>query len=189
LELTPVTTRNATAEQILDAAEKRVRVGGYDAMSFRDLADDVAVKSASVHYHFPAKSDLGVALVERYRACFFEELAARTEATTPRQKLVAFVSLYRDALDKGGAICLCGMLGAESGGLPEVVARTVRGFFEANIAWVRAALEEGALSEAANDDATLFVATLQGALILSASLDDLGVYDAAARRILQPFRV
>jgi TetR/AcrR family transcriptional repressor of nem operon len=184
-----VTTRNATAEQILDAAEKRVRVGGYDAMSFRDLADDVAVKSASVHYHFPAKSDLGVALVERYRARFFEELAARTGSAAPRQKLVAFVSLYRDALDKGGAICLCGMLGAESGGLPEVVARTVRGFFEANIAWVRAALEEGALSDAANDDATLFVATLQGALILSASLDDLGVYDAAARRILQPFRV
>ena len=43
------------------------------------------------------------------------------------------------------------------------------------------------MSDAAQDDATLFVATLQGALILSASLDDLGVYDAAARRILQPF--
>ena len=182
-------TRNATAEQILDAAEKRVRVGGYYAMSFRDLADDVAVKSASVHYHFPAKADLGVALVERYRDRFFEELAKRTASATPRQKLGAFVALYRDALEKGEAICLCGMLGAESGGLPDTVARTVRGFFAANIAWVRAALDEGALSDAAQDDATLFVATLQGALILGASLDDLGAYDAAARRILQPFRV
>ena len=181
--------RNATAEQILDAAEKRVRTGGYNAMSFRDLADDVAVKSASVHYHFPAKADLGVALVKRYAERLFEELASRTRSATPRQKMLAFVAVHRDALDRGGAICLCGMLGAESGGLPEVVARAVRSFFETNIAWVRATLEEGSLSDAPQDDAILLVGGLQGALILAASLNDIGVYDAAARRLLRPYPV
>ena len=51
---------------LLNAAERRVRRSGYNAVSFRDLADDVGIKSASVHYHFPQKADLGVALVERY---------------------------------------------------------------------------------------------------------------------------
>lgn len=183
-----MTARNATAELILDAAEKRIRTGGYYAVSFRDLADDVSVKSASVHYHFPAKTDLGVALVKRYRQRFFEDLDVRTGKATPRQKLRAFVEAYRDVLDQGGTICLCGMLGAESGGLPDAVTRTVRAFFEANIAWIRAALEEGSLSDTPKDDATLFVATLQGALILAASLDDITVFDAAAQRVLRPFR-
>ena len=180
--------QSATAEQILDAAEKRFRLNGYYGVSFRELADDVSVKSASVHYHFPAKADLGEALVKRYRNRFFEDLASRTGAATPRQKLRAFAAAYRDALEKGGAICLCGMLGAESSGLPKAVARAVRGFFEANIAWVGSVLEEGSLSDAPQDDAALIVATLQGALILASSLDDLSVYDAAARRILRPFR-
>ena len=179
--------RNATADLILDAAEKRVRTVGYHAASFRDLADDVSVKSASVHYHFPAKTDLGVALVGRYRQRFFDHLAARTGSATPQKKLETYVAAYRDAIDSSGTICLCGMLGAESGGLPDEVAGAVREYFEANIAWVRAALKEGALSDAPKDDATLFVATLQGALILAVSSNDVAVFDAAARRLLRPF--
>jgi len=49
-------------DKILDAAEKRVRGAGFSAMSFRDLASDVGIKSASVHYHFPTKPDSYVAL-------------------------------------------------------------------------------------------------------------------------------
>jgi TetR/AcrR family transcriptional repressor of nem operon len=184
-----VSERSATAEQILEAAERRVRNNGYNAVSFRELAEDVSVKSASVHYHFPTKADLGVALVKRYRERFFEELKARSASASPRQKLKAFVAAYRDALDTGKAICLCGILGAEANGLPKSVSRAVRSFFEANIAWVEATLDDGSLSDTPRDDAAAMVAALQGALILAASLDDLSVYDAAARRMLRPYRV
>lgn len=183
-----MTAQNATAEQILDAAEKRFRLNGYYGVSFRELADDVSVKSASVHYHFPSKADLGVALVDRYRERFFADLDARAGSATPRQKLRALVAAYRDALETGGAICLCGMLGAETNGLPKAVARAVRAFFETSISWVSAVLEEGSLGDAPKDDATLIVATLQGALIVAASLGDIAVYDAAARRTLRSFR-
>jgi len=40
---------------------------GFTAMSFRDLACDVAIKSASMDYHFPTKHDLGEALVKPKR--------------------------------------------------------------------------------------------------------------------------
>lgn len=46
-------------EKILAAAEKRVRHVGYNAVSFRDLAADVGVKSSSVHYHFLKKKIWG----------------------------------------------------------------------------------------------------------------------------------
>jgi TetR/AcrR family transcriptional repressor of nem operon len=68
-------------DKILDAAEKRVRGAGFSAMSFRDLASDVGIKSASVHYHFPTKPDLGEALVDRYTSQFKEHLERRWTAT------------------------------------------------------------------------------------------------------------
>ena len=41
-----------TRLDILDTAEQRMRDVGYHSVSFRDLADDLGIKSASVHYHF-----------------------------------------------------------------------------------------------------------------------------------------
>ena len=37
---------NATAERILDAAETRIKLTGYNAVSFRELADAVSVTTA-----------------------------------------------------------------------------------------------------------------------------------------------
>jgi TetR/AcrR family transcriptional regulator, transcriptional repressor for nem operon len=54
-------------DQLLDATERRMRAGGYHAVSFRDVAADVGIRSASVHHHFPQKADLGTALVRRYQ--------------------------------------------------------------------------------------------------------------------------
>ena len=51
-----------------------MRAVGYNAVSFRDLADDLKVKNASIHYHFRKKADLGVELVERYTERFEERL-------------------------------------------------------------------------------------------------------------------
>ena len=51
---------------ILDAAEARMRLGGFNGFSFRGIAADVGVKSSSVHYHFPTKETLAAAVIHRY---------------------------------------------------------------------------------------------------------------------------
>ncbi len=128
-------TENARADQVLDAAERRVRAGGYHAVSFRDLAADVGIRSASVHHHFPQKADLGLALVERYHERFLAGLADARDRP-PAERLRAFCAAYRQAFRAADAVCLCGMLAAESRGLPDRVGAAVRDFFAANIAWV-----------------------------------------------------
>ena len=60
--------------EILDAAERAIRDRGYNAVSFRDLAAAVGVKSASVHHHFPTKADLGAAVARRYAERFLDAL-------------------------------------------------------------------------------------------------------------------
>src|SRR5262249_51075008 len=54
------------ATEIMDAAERRMRIGGFNGFSFREIAADVGVKSSSVHYHFPTKEKLAAAVIHRY---------------------------------------------------------------------------------------------------------------------------
>ena len=49
---------SSTTERIIAAAETRMRDAGFHGVSFRDIASDVGIKSASVHHHFPTKEDL-----------------------------------------------------------------------------------------------------------------------------------
>jgi len=170
--------RNDTTAQLLDAAEYRMRRGGYNSVSFRDLASDTNIKSSSVHYHFPKKEDLGIALIDRYAARFFDALMlASRQAKTPKEKLSAFRAVYRDALYKDKAVCLCGLLGAEMAGLPSTLADGVKAFFEANIKWVSDALPADLAKSERYKRASTLVAAHQGAMMMANSNDDHKLFD------------
>jgi TetR/AcrR family transcriptional regulator, transcriptional repressor for nem operon len=175
-----------TINRLLDAAEKRIRTSGYHAVSFRDLAMDLGIKSSSVHYYFRQKEDLGVALVHRYQKQF-ERALANISQDSIIQRLQAFCGLYRTSLVINDALCLCGMLGVESGGLPEPVVKAVQRFLQGNIDWVAQVLPaEIPLAERQSQAATL-VAGLQGAMMLAVCMQDLSYFDQAVKHLLQPY--
>jgi AcrR family transcriptional regulator len=60
-------TKTDMREAVMTAAKATVQSHGYNALSFRELAKEVGIKSASVHYHFPTKGDLGAALARHVR--------------------------------------------------------------------------------------------------------------------------
>jgi AcrR family transcriptional regulator len=57
-----------TAERRMDLAEAHIRSAGYGGFSFRDLAAEIGIKSASVHHHFPTKATMTAAVARRYGA-------------------------------------------------------------------------------------------------------------------------
>lgn len=167
-----------TRETILDAAERGLRRGGYDAVSFRDVAETVGVKSASVHHHFPKKADLARAVVARYAERFLSTLGRPDDpAETPRDRLARLAAAYRIALTGEGTGCLCAVLGAVCSALPEPVASEVARFFERLVDWIATALD-GAGRNAPTPMET--IAALQGAMVLAiatgrpAALDEVG---------------
>jgi len=175
--------------QLLDAAEMHIRKNGYNAVSFRDLADQLGIKSASVHYHFRKKEDLGLALVARYGSGFFEALERNAKtARTEAEKLDAFVKTYRRALTGSDAICLCGMLGAETTSLPEPLSQKVAEFFEANITWLIENLPAAWSKDNKTRRAQQILATLQGAMMLSINLKSASFFDAAATGLMADLR-
>jgi TetR/AcrR family transcriptional repressor of nem operon len=107
--------------EIMDAAERRIRTAGYNGFSFRDIASDVGVKSSSIHYYFPAKEDLGVAVARRYRERFFEGLLDISGPPETRLR-----TAYGKAMEKDGQMCLCGVLGTASASLPAQTAAYVK---------------------------------------------------------------
>ena len=70
----PKTAAASKRDEILAASESLIRKVGFNGFSTRDVADAVGIKAASVHYHFPMKSDIGVAVTERYTLRFLEDL-------------------------------------------------------------------------------------------------------------------
>ena len=58
------------ADEILEVGQEFIQTVGYDGFSYRDIADRVGIKSASVHYYFPSKSDLALAVARQYRSDF-----------------------------------------------------------------------------------------------------------------------
>ena len=55
-----------TKTQILDIAEHLVRTTGYNSFSYADISEAVGISKAAVRHHFPAKADLGLALVRNF---------------------------------------------------------------------------------------------------------------------------
>src|ERR1700753_934426 len=94
---TTVTTETRT--RILDAAERLVQRRGFNGFSYADVAGELGVTKASLHYHFPGKAELGEALIARYADRFATELERiDAEGLAPQAKLAAYASLYADVL-------------------------------------------------------------------------------------------
>jgi TetR/AcrR family transcriptional repressor of nem operon len=163
-----------TAEAIMDATERRIRTAGYSGFSFREVAADVGVKSASVYYHFPTKSALTAAVVRRYNE---RALGTAQAAVAAGQGVVpAWRAVFRSALEDGAKMCLCGSLGAIAGDLTPEVTHEVRQFFERSIA----SLVAGGLTL---ERATQVLATLEGAILMASAQSDPAVFDRATTNL------
>ena len=169
-------------QAILNAAQAKVRLGGYNNFSFRELADEVGIKSASVHYYFPTKGDLGAELAHQYTNNFLASLGtpdALIEAG--KDPLECYIKLFRDALLIDEKMCLCGVLGAESASLPELLRKEVKRFFQHNIVWLEQAfirIKPGDKANA-NTQAIKTLALLEGAMLMSNALDDHEIFEQA----------
>ncbi len=170
-----------SATKILDIAERRMRQTGYNAVSYRDIAAEMGIKSASLHYHFPKKVDLGTTLVRRYAEKFRNHLELETQAISePEPRLLAFIDIYRKALKQDQLVCLCAVLGAEAPGLPPEVTSEVKAFFDDNISWLTLTYSQLGLSNP-KPRAQATLSALEGAMIVASVNEDIGIFEATAQ--------
>jgi len=179
-----------TAQRILDIAERLVQTRGFNGFSYADIAEALSVTKASLHYHFPAKADLGQRLIERYERNFLAALETiGEESDDAPEKLRRYAAIYGDVL-RNNRMCLCGMLAAEFATLPKPMREDMRHFFDENERWLTAVLQEGKrerslkFSGSAAEVAQALIGSLEGAMMIARSYGDTGRFRSVCERLL-----
>lgn len=168
---------NSKAEEITRIAQELIQTVGYDGFSYRDVAERVGIRSATIHYYFPTKSDLALAVSSQYRTDFAQATADLTSsATDPLERLDGFVAIFQDTLEELKRVCLCAMLASEANSLSNEVRQETERFFADQEKWLAATIEEGIksgqINEAVQPDsfAQMFLSALEGAMIMAMSM-------------------
>ena len=157
---------NETKTKIMDLAEHLIQVNGFNGFSYLDLANEIGIKTASIHYYFKSKDDLAVALVERLHGVYaeaFEDMDANIK--TPQKRLKALIESYK-AYIGGNKFCLCGMMSAEMQSVSPKVRKLLNICFTDFQAWLTRQFKAMGHKDA-KTQGLRFLSMLEGALLLA----------------------
>lgn len=139
--------RRDTREAILGCAEELLQRRGFGGFAYQHIAVQLGIRNAAIHYHFPSKDDLGIALVKRFRERFrvwCEAVSAHVDAWW---RLQAYFSLYVEHLEPAaageGRLCPAGALAAEFAALPDAMRYETRLLMQDMQAWLADTLDRG----------------------------------------------
>lgn len=119
--------RRDTRAEILSLAQRLFHDRGYHGFSYQDIAQELGVKNAAIHYHFASKEDLGLALIGRLRELVRKNLALfLDDPADPVGALEAYFGYYRTHCAATHSICAVGMLAAELSTVPEAMRQQAR---------------------------------------------------------------
>ena len=164
---------NPTAEKIVDLAESYMQSRGFNGFSFRDIQNELGIKTASIHYHFKTKQDLAQTVFERYLVNY-EVALKRIESQdiSAEGKIEALADIFVDVRENN-KLCLCGMYASDFYFLADGLESLLTKFVQINEDFIRKSIEQGIASghfrsgvEATQAARLIFVA-LEGGILLS----------------------
>jgi TetR/AcrR family transcriptional regulator, transcriptional repressor for nem operon len=162
----------ATANQIVDVAQEYLQKVGFHAFSYRDIADRIGIRAASIHYHFPTKEHLACAIVERVRGDAGAALVEIERAVAaPTERLRRFCALFLQTWGGGDRLCPMCMLAMGQDAIPAAAREGVMQFWSDAESWVAGVVERGQRSGEFSQSlappavARTFVAALEGAMV------------------------
>lgn len=155
-----------TKEQLKSIATRTIQEKGVNGLSFRDLAAEASIKSSSVHYYFPQKSDLIYEVAKEYTEAFSQALDKIDQSSNHSvERLDALLNLYKKNLP--GRFCLCGMLAAESNQLDGQTKDLLSKFFAQTQKWLREVIEDLPRNGATTVGLSgVLLSSLEGALLM-----------------------
>lgn len=184
-----------TNQRIVETATALMQARGYNAFSYADIADQIGIRKASIHYYYPSKSDLAQAAVARYRTRVHAALdQIARETSDAYQRLEHYVALSGSMLNGANQMCLCALLAAEQTTLPDDVRAEIQQFYAEQTNWlqevVQSGVEAGSLRIAGSPQqaAQLLLAGVEGAMLAARVYRDLAHYKAITGHLLASYR-
>lgn len=170
----------STQQKLIDSARYLIQTRGYNGFSYADVAEQVQVRKASIHHHFPTKADLAQAVIEESRAGIVEQTRLLAEAAfDPVERLRFYTGYWEKCIaDATAPFCVAGMLAAELPSLPDPLGDCVRAHFRDLSRWLETILTAGAqagvfrLRASASAEAEAFMSIVYGAMLTARAYGD-----------------
>lgn len=189
-----IVVKKSTRDLILETAQALAQARGFNAYSYADIAVELGIRKASIHYHFPYKHDLEMELLERYRSGFIAEMGnIESNVENSIERLECYAQLYANTLKKD-QICLCGMMASDAGALSVELAPPLKSFFEEHVDWLAKVIDAGESSGelsfegSARAQASVFLAALQGGLLIANGVGDEAVLKSIVGSLMNQLR-
>ena len=134
-----------TKERIMEAARLTVQDLGYSGLSFRELAKDVGIKSASDPLLLPDQGGAGRRAGPPLHGAL-RQASGCAAGAGPRPADAdgaRYTDVFADTLRNGNRMCLAGILAAERNDVPVEVRIEVVAWGEMNERWIARALGLG----------------------------------------------
>jgi AcrR family transcriptional regulator len=160
-----------TKDKIVDLADQLIKTKGFNAFSYKDISDPLAIKNAAIHYHFPNKADLGMAVLEQ-EFTLLNTGIANWESLPEDEQLRHLIASFENKCSSHMA-CIMGSLSPDYNTLPTNMQERLREFSAAVIKWVTQCLHNGrqkaifSFKGAPEDRALMIVSNLLASLLLS----------------------
>ena len=168
---TAVEPRSNTKRKILDLTQNLLLEKGYNGFSYKHISTQLGIKNAAVHYYFPTKEDLGVAIIQRVRRRFQKWIhRSSIQEMNAWGKLDWFFSIYETYSAGGNRTCFLANLEAEFDTIPPFLQEEARALNAELLDWlshlVRSGRQQGAFifEGTPENKAIIILASIQGAL-------------------------
>lgn len=179
-----------TKEKILLVAEDLIQKIGVSAMSYQHISDEIGIKKASIHHHFPKKDILIQELLNQcsdiysnhYNKIIFSDITAV-------QKLETIADMFSNTL-KNGKVCLFGMLSADINIINDDTKIELENHLTKTINLFALVFEEGQKDNTLKDDSSpsvcayAFFSALQGLQIVSRVSMNTEAFDNAIKALI-----
>jgi TetR/AcrR family transcriptional regulator, transcriptional repressor for nem operon len=185
-----------TRERLLESAMRLFLEKGYGSTSVADVLRAARANSGSLYHFFPAKHDLLLAVLERYRSEIEPRLLAPAwrGVPDPIERVFALLRVYRRLLVETDFFygCPVGSLALEIHEPDPAVRRLLAANFERWAGAVRgclAAARDRLSADADPRELSLFVlSVMEGAVMQARTHRSLEAFDASVRRLRDYFR-
>jgi len=180
----------STKDKILDLASIILQERGYNGFSYSHIAKQLGIRNAAIHYHFPAKADLGAAMIQRYQDQFDSWVNHNEQKfDNQHEKLLdAYTAIPRSFINRQHTVCPLAVLEANYTVFPDQMQLLTQSLSKQIRAWLRVILDSGrragvfTFDGLAEDKALIISAALQGASMM-AHVESVLLFESTVQQI------
>lgn len=161
-----------TKSQAIETGKALLQLKGFNGFSFQDIADELGIRKASLHYHFSSKEELGLALIADYEDAF-SQWCETVQELDPMDQLEKFCLIFYRISQDNLKICPTGVFCSDYNTLPTSMQKRLGQFHKTQSKWlektITAARKDKDVTKALSPKelASLILANIQGSLQLA----------------------